>query len=174
MEEIQDNCYLPRSGRPTKITSRATHIIFSEDTKDPRVTSKRLKVFLTLANINVHESTIKGTLNNNVMHGKVAKRKPLLSKKNITPHLQFSKDHVDRPEGHWKNVLWTDETKIEGRITHGLKQVKCFFQDVAKSYPKFAICETCYRAPYLKRAKKIRFTASPHTMFLMQTTSLNI
>ena len=40
-----------------------------------------------------------------------------------------------------------------------------YFQAVAKSYSQFVICETCYRARYLTRAKKIRFTASPHTMF---------
>lgn len=27
--------------------------------------------------------------------------------------LQFAKDNVDKPEGYWRNVLWTDETKIE-------------------------------------------------------------
>ncbi len=76
--------------------------------KDPGVTSKQLKAFLTLANVNVHESTIGRTLNN---HGTVARRKPLFSKKNIAAHLQFAKDHVDKP-GYWRNVLWTDETKI--------------------------------------------------------------
>ena len=39
-----------------------------------------------------------------------------------------------------------------------------FFRAVAKSCSQFVICETCYRAFYLTRAKK-RFTASPHTMF---------
>ncbi len=30
-----------------------------------------------------------------------------------SPRLQFAKDHVDKPEGYWRNVLWTDEIKIE-------------------------------------------------------------
>ena len=113
---------LPRSGRPTKITPRARRVIVGEVTKDPRVTSKQLKASLTLANVNVHESTIRRTLNNNGVHGRVARRKPLLSKKNIAAHLQFAKDHVDKPEGYWKNVLWTDETKIE---LFGLNE-KCY------------------------------------------------
>ena len=42
-----------------------------------------------------------------------------------------------------------------------------FFQAVAKSQSQCIICETCYRARYLTHAKKnkIRFTASPHTVF---------
>uniref|UniRef100_A0AAR2LFJ0 Transposase Tc1-like domain-containing protein n=1 Tax=Pygocentrus nattereri TaxID=42514 RepID=A0AAR2LFJ0_PYGNA len=104
---------LPRSGRPTKNTPRARRVIVGEVTKDPRVTSKQLKASLTLANVNVHESTIRRTLNNNGVHGRVARRKPLLSKKNNAARLQFATDHVDKPEGYWKNVLWMDETKIE-------------------------------------------------------------
>ncbi len=46
------------------------------------------------------------------MQGRVARRKPLLSKKNITASLQFAKDHVHKPDGYWINVLWMDETKI--------------------------------------------------------------
>ncbi len=38
---------------------------------------------------------------------------PLLSKKNIAARLQFAKDHVDKPEGYWRNALWMDETKIK-------------------------------------------------------------
>ena len=48
-----------------------------------------------------------------VCMGGIAKRKPLLSKKNIATRLKFAKDHLDDPEGYWKNVLWTDESKVE-------------------------------------------------------------
>ncbi len=27
--------------------------------------------------------------------------------------LQLAKDNVDKPEGYWRNVLWTDEIKIK-------------------------------------------------------------
>uniref|UniRef100_A0A671PJD3 Transposase Tc1-like domain-containing protein n=1 Tax=Sinocyclocheilus anshuiensis TaxID=1608454 RepID=A0A671PJD3_9TELE len=49
--------------------------------------------------------TIRRTLNNHGVHG--------ASKKNIAASLQFAKDHADKPEGYWRNVLWTDVTKIE-------------------------------------------------------------
>lgn len=64
-------------------------------TKEPRVSSKQIKAFLTLANVNVHESTISRTLNNNGVHGRVTRRKPLHSKKNIA-HVQIAKDYLDK------------------------------------------------------------------------------
>ena len=27
--------------------------------------------------------------------------------------LEFAKMHIDKPQGFWENVLWTDETKLE-------------------------------------------------------------
>ena len=47
------------------------------------------------------------------MHGRDSKKKPLLFKKNIATSLKFSKDRLDDLEGYWKNVLWTDEAKVE-------------------------------------------------------------
>jgi len=52
-----------------------------------------------LANVSVHESTIRKTLNKNGVPGRIARRKPPLSKKNIAAHLKFAKDHLDDPEG---------------------------------------------------------------------------
>ena len=100
------------SGRPIKITPRARRTIIQEVTKNSRVTSKDLKAALTLA-VGVHEATIRKRLNKNGVHGRIARRKPLLSTKNIATYLKFAKDHLDDPEGYWKNVLWTDESKVE-------------------------------------------------------------
>ncbi len=73
-----------RSGRPIKITPKARHVIVGEVAKDSRVTSTQLKAFLTLANCNVHEPTIRRTLSD---HG-----------------LPLAQDHVDKPEGYWRNA----------------------------------------------------------------------
>ena len=74
---------LPRSGRPTKISLRTNLKIIKEVTKNPTETSKDLQATLALANVNVHDSTIRKRLNKNGVHGRIARRKPLLSKKNI-------------------------------------------------------------------------------------------
>ncbi|XP_075444851.1 uncharacterized protein LOC142488342 isoform X3 [Ascaphus truei] len=101
---------LPRSGRPTKISPRTNQQIIQEVTKNPRVTSKDLQATLALANVSVHDSTIRKRLNNG---GWIARRKPLLSKKNIAARLKFAKEHIDDPQDFWNNVLWTDESKVE-------------------------------------------------------------
>ncbi|XP_031750312.1 uncharacterized protein LOC116407961 [Xenopus tropicalis] len=101
----------PRSGRPTKITPKARQVILQEIVKDPGLTSKELKASLALANVNVHDSTIRRTLTNIRMHGCVAKRKKLPPKRNIVPCLQFAENHVDTSEVCWKRVLRADETK---------------------------------------------------------------
>lgn len=75
---------------------------------------RELKASFVLTNVSVCDITIRGILSNKgVLDGKVARRKPLLFKKNIASYLQFVKDHVDKPEDNWKNVLWTDEIKID-------------------------------------------------------------
>ncbi len=82
IEEIQDHCYLPEKWSTNKDHSKAECVIVCEVAEVPRVT-KELKAFLTLANVNVHEPTIRRRLSNHGVHGRVARRKPLFSKKKI-------------------------------------------------------------------------------------------
>lgn len=104
---------LPRSGRPPKITPRAQRRLIQEVTKDPTTTSKELQASLASVKVSVHASTIRKRLSKNGLHGRVPRRKPLLSKKNIKARLNFSKTHLDDPQDFWDNILWTDETKVE-------------------------------------------------------------
>ncbi len=83
MEEIQDHCYLPEKWSTNKDHSKAERVQVCEVAKVPRVTSKQVKTFLTLAKVNVHEPTIRRTLSNHGVHGRVARRKPLFSKKKM-------------------------------------------------------------------------------------------
>ncbi len=104
---------LPRSGRLTKITPRAQRRLIQEVTKDPTTTSKELQASLASVKVSVHDSTIRKRLGKNGLHGRVPRRKPLLSKKNIKAHLSLARKHLDDPQDFWENILWTDETKIE-------------------------------------------------------------
>ena len=52
-------------------------------------------------------------LNKYGLFGRVAKRKPLLSEKNMAAGLRIAKMHLDKPQDFWNNVLWKDETQIE-------------------------------------------------------------
>ncbi len=74
--------------------SRTCNRVVCEVAKVPRVTSKQLKAFLTLANVNVHEPTIRRTLSNHGVHGSHCSPKRKL----------LAKDHVDKPEDYWRKV----------------------------------------------------------------------
>ncbi|RXM34592.1 Pleiotrophin [Acipenser ruthenus] len=114
---------LPRSGRPAKISPRARRKIVQEVTKNPRTTSRDLQASLASAKVSVHDSTIRKTLGKNGIHGRVARRKPLLTKKNMNARLKFAKKHLDDPQEFWNNVLWTDESKVELFGRHGPRYV---------------------------------------------------
>ncbi len=68
-----------------------------EVAKVPRVTSKLLKAFLTLANVNVHEPTIRRTL--------MVCMAELQEESHCSPKRKLlAKNHVDKPEDYWRKV----------------------------------------------------------------------
>ncbi|KAF7647760.1 hypothetical protein LDENG_00166980 [Lucifuga dentata] len=74
---------LPRSARPKKISSRAERNTLKNIAANPRLTSKDIQKSLAAADVHVHDSTVRKLLSKNGIHGRVARKKPLLSKKNI-------------------------------------------------------------------------------------------
>ena len=77
---FQTTACLPRSGRPRKISDKTARKLISEASKNPKVTSRELQVNLGQAGVPVHSSTIRRTLNQSDLHGRVARKKPLLKK----------------------------------------------------------------------------------------------
>ncbi|CAJ0924552.1 unnamed protein product, partial [Ranitomeya imitator] len=47
------------------------------------------------------------------LHGKVIRRKSLLRPHHKIQHQKYAKEHLNKPDAFWKQVLWTDEVKIE-------------------------------------------------------------
>ncbi len=78
------HCYLPEKWSTNKDHSKVECVIDCGVAKVPRVTSKQLKAFVTLANINVQELTIRrATTEKPWCACRVARRKPLFSKRKI-------------------------------------------------------------------------------------------
>lgn len=89
---------LPRSGRPSKISPRSTRRIMNQVKANLRINSRELQTSLAASGTNVHGSTIRRKLNSHDIHGRVARRKPLLSVKNKAARLNFAREHLDKPE----------------------------------------------------------------------------
>ena len=69
-----------------------------------------MQTSLAASGVNVHASTIRQKFNRHDIHGRVARKKPLLSRKNKAARLNFAREHLDKPEAFWKSILWTDES----------------------------------------------------------------
>ena len=103
---------LPWSGWPTKITPRTHRQLDKEVTKEPR-TTKALQTSLASVKVSVHDSTIRKRLGKNGIHGRVPRRKPLLTKKN-KESLSYNCHKTSWwSQDFWENILWTDETKVD-------------------------------------------------------------
>jgi hypothetical protein len=58
-------------------------------------------------------STVKQVLYRHNINGRSARKKPLLQNRHKKARLQFATAHGDKNRTFWRNVLWSDETKIE-------------------------------------------------------------
>lgn len=102
-----------RSGRPSKLSPISTRKIINQVKANSHITSRELQTSLAASRINVHASTIRRKLKRHDIHGRVARKKPLLSRKNKAARFNFAREHLDKPKAFWKSILWTDESKIE-------------------------------------------------------------
>ena len=55
---------------------------------------------------------VRRRLAENNLHGRIASRKPNVSKKNIKKRLQFSNNHINKDSNFWKIIVWSDESKF--------------------------------------------------------------
>ncbi|KAG2460737.1 TCB1 transposase, partial [Polypterus senegalus] len=75
------------------------------------------------AGVSISKSAIKRRLHESQYRGCTARYKPLISLKNRKARLDFAKEHLKKPAQLWKNILWTDETKINLYQNDGKKKV---------------------------------------------------
>lgn len=62
--------------------------------------------------VDISDRTIRRRLVANNLHGRAARKVPLLSKKNIAARLMFARTCTEWQVERWRNILWSDETKI--------------------------------------------------------------
>ncbi|KAG2457144.1 TCB1 transposase, partial [Polypterus senegalus] len=112
-----------RPGRPQKTTVVDDRRIISMVKRNPFTTANQVNNTLQ-GRRSISKSTIKRRLHESKYRGCTARCKPLISPKNRKARLDFAKEHLNKPAQFWKNILWTDETKINLYQNDGKKKVR--------------------------------------------------
>ena len=103
-----------RSGRSRKLTKGDEKYLKINSLRDRKKSSNAIAAdFAYSTGRQVHPSTVRRALIRNGLHGRVAKRKPLLRKANKTKRLKFAKKHKNWSPIQWEKLLWSDESKFE-------------------------------------------------------------
>uniref|UniRef100_A0AAY5L436 Ig-like domain-containing protein n=1 Tax=Esox lucius TaxID=8010 RepID=A0AAY5L436_ESOLU len=95
---------------------RANHLYEKMRRKLVREASKRPTATLKeLAGTGcvLHVKTITRIFHMNGLWGRVGRRKPFLTEKNIQARLKFTKTNIKSPKSTWENALCSDETKVQ-------------------------------------------------------------
>lgn len=96
-------------GRKRATTTHTDRQLVRMVKTDPQITSRKLKEVLDLP---IAPSTIRKRLIEAELRARIPRKVPLLTARNIRKRLSFAKIHVNWPLEKWRNILWTDESKI--------------------------------------------------------------
>lgn len=98
-----------RRGRKWKTTIKMDRRITRMAKAQPMITSRMIKDSLELP---VSTVTVRRRLCEANLFSRIPRKVPLLKKRHVQKRLQFAKEHINWPKEKWRNILWTDESKI--------------------------------------------------------------
>ncbi|KAG2466302.1 TC1A transposase, partial [Polypterus senegalus] len=104
---------LSRGGRPSKLSDRGRRALIREVTKNLMVTLSELQRSSVERAEPSRRTTISAAIHHSGLYGRVAKRKPLLSKRHMAARLEFANRHLKNSQTMRNKILCSDETKIE-------------------------------------------------------------
>ncbi|XDV31570.1 hypothetical protein PO909_002560 [Leuciscus waleckii] len=96
---------LPRAVRPAKLSDQGRRALVRELTKNPMVTLTELQRFSVERGEPSRRTTISAALHQSGLYGRVARWKPLLSKRHMTARLEFAKRHLKDSQTMRNNSL---------------------------------------------------------------------
>lgn len=103
---------IPRQ-KPRKTTLNDDRRIANLSKTDPFLTSSQIRAQMeTDYGVNVSSQTIRRRLQENNLHGRMARKKPLVSLKNTKKRLRFATDHLAKGLNFWNLIVWSDESKF--------------------------------------------------------------
>ena len=101
-----------RAGHLGKLSNQGRRALVREVTKNLVVTESSRVPLWRWENLPEGQPSLQYSTNQ-AFYGRVARRKPLLSKRYMTACLEFAKRHLKDSETMRNKILWSDETKIE-------------------------------------------------------------
>jgi transposase len=102
----------PRSGRPSKLSSRAQSNLVIVSKREPFLTARQARDSCGLQGV-ISVDTAKRVLRQNQLYGRTAASKPNLTKVQRRKRLLWCKQHLQRNTEFWKAVIYSDETKFD-------------------------------------------------------------
>uniref|UniRef100_A0A3Q3ILM1 Transposase Tc1-like domain-containing protein n=1 Tax=Monopterus albus TaxID=43700 RepID=A0A3Q3ILM1_MONAL len=134
-----------RRGRKRKTTIKMDRRITRMAKAQPMISSRMIKDSLELP---VSTVTVRRRLCEANLFSRIPRKVPLLKKRHVQKRLQFAKEHINWPKEKWRNILWTDESKIVlfgpcyGPLNIGQRQniklspVKCYIYNLCRKFRK--------------------------------------
>ncbi|KAG2458240.1 TCB1 transposase, partial [Polypterus senegalus] len=113
LKKFETTRTLPRAVWPSKLSNRGRRALVREVTKNPMVTLSEFQRSSVEKGEPSRRTTISAAIHQLGLYGRVARRKPLLSKRSMTAHLEFAKRHLKDSQTMRNKILWSDESKIE-------------------------------------------------------------
>lgn len=103
----------PHSGRPNVLSDTTNRLIVRKVKENPKISAAKIGDDVrNELNIKVSNETIRNVLRKNNFHCRVARNKPLISKKNKRLRLEFAKEHENKGMDFWNRVIFSDESKF--------------------------------------------------------------
>lgn len=101
------------SDHHSKGAERTVHGIARKASQNPYLTTEDLQVDLTDSGVVVQCLTVDWLLHKDGLHERVIRRKPLLCSHYKIRHQNLAKEHLNKSDAFWKQVLQTGEVKTE-------------------------------------------------------------
>jgi len=108
--------------RKRSMTPLHVNRLIRQSKKEPFKSATELKKELK---INATEQTVRTYLRQHNLKACSPRKAPLLSPRNVSKRLKFAKDHANWSPEQWRNILWSNESKV---VMFGGKGSRSYFR----------------------------------------------
>ncbi|GFW51973.1 transposable element Tc1 transposase [Trichonephila clavipes] len=79
---------------------------------DPKISAPKSAASTSTLRQSFSAETVRRVLRKAGCNGRVARKKPLIGKRNRVKRLKFAKEHILKPQQFWNEVIFSDESKF--------------------------------------------------------------